>query len=185
MSVEEHFAGPAIAAAGGAAVGKVVVARSGMHAIGMLGVRGAGWGAPAGPVWMAVGALGGLAVYAVLRAVGDAAEEYAGALVVQNQQQAAVLTGDAADWAAEWAEEKVVVTGNHEEDRISVGDLVASFDAWLQEMFDDQRPQGWAIWTSRAAALRQLKVDPNLTPASTLLGVRLRDGDDPVTVRME
>ncbi|NMF83445.1 hypothetical protein E1H13_08850 [Nodosilinea sp. P-1105] len=55
---------------GGAAAGYGVVSASGMTAAGMVG-GGAGFGAAAGPVGAGIGALAGLAVYGVIRAIGD------------------------------------------------------------------------------------------------------------------
>ena len=59
----------AMSALGGAAAGFTAVSASGMTAAGMVG-GGAGFGAAAGPVGAGVGALSGLAMYGVVRAVG-------------------------------------------------------------------------------------------------------------------
>jgi hypothetical protein len=172
MSTEDHLAGPALAAAGGAAVGKVVIVRTGMTAAGMVG-SGTGFGMAAGPFGLLFGALGGLAVYAVLRAVGDIAQEQAAVQEWLAAERVAAVA-QAEEWAEDWAEEAIEVTGDHEADKVRVADVVASFDAWLEEMFSDQRPPGWAIETSRMAVLRFLKLDPTLTPERWLAGVRLR-----------
>src|SRR5262245_12867217 len=74
VSPTEHAVPPAVAAAGGAAVGRAVVAGTGMTAAGMVG-SGSGFGAAAGPIGIAVGALAGLAVYGILRALGDMSAE--------------------------------------------------------------------------------------------------------------
>ena len=57
------------AAAGGSALGALAIHLSGMTAAGMVG-GGAGIGSAAGPFGTAAGAITGLAVYGVVRAIG-------------------------------------------------------------------------------------------------------------------
>ena len=72
--MSNNTAVPVVAAGAGALAGSQVVAASGMTAVGMVG-GGAGFGAPAGPVGIAVGALTGLAAYGVFRVFGDLGQE--------------------------------------------------------------------------------------------------------------
>lgn len=60
----------AISAGGGAVAGKAVTTATGMAAVGMVG-KGAGVGAPAGPVGAAAGALIGLAIYGLFKVLSD------------------------------------------------------------------------------------------------------------------
>ena len=171
MSASEHLIDPAAAAVGGALAGKVLVARAGLTAAGMVG-SGTGIGAAAGPVGMIAGAVTGLAVYAVLRALGAVAEEQADLIADRLivERQARVV---AANWADEWHTEVVERTGDLT-DRVPATEVVASFDAWLERTLGGTwRPEGWKIWTSRVAAMERLGVDPDA--AGMLLGLRLRE----------
>jgi hypothetical protein len=69
----KQAAGPLFATGAGASIGCWAVAASGMTAVGMVG-GGAGVGSAAGPVGVAVGAMGGLATYGLVRAVVDLVE---------------------------------------------------------------------------------------------------------------
>ena len=126
-----------------------MIARTGVTAAGMVG-SGGGFGMAAGPFGMLFGALGGLAVYAVLRALGDVAAEQAQVQEWLAAERVAALA-QADEWAEDWAEEAVEVTGDHEADRVRVADVVASFDAWLERdvlgpaapVAGRSRPAGW------------------------------------------
>ena len=59
-----------IAALAGARLGQLFVAAKGIAAVGALG-KGVAFGAPAGPVGMALGAVAGVALYGLFRAFDD------------------------------------------------------------------------------------------------------------------
>jgi hypothetical protein len=182
MSTMEDVVAPAVCAAGGAAAGSAVIAASGFTAAGMVG-GGAGIGAAAGPVGMVGGALVGVAAYTVFRAgkgifgwlceSAAASQQYAAEVREYLDTEDDHVTQVAVGWAQDWAEDAVELTGL-ETDQVSRDEVVASFDRWLAEMFDDQRPDGWQIWTSRVAAMAVLGADPE---AETVTGVRLIDVD--------
>jgi hypothetical protein len=183
MSAVEDVIAPAACAAGGAALGSAAIAASGFTAAGMVG-GGAGIGAAAGPVGMAFGALAGVAAYTTYRAgksifgwaceAAAASQQHAAEVQAWLDAEADSVTRIAADWAEDWAEDAVELTGL-ETDQVSRDEVVASFDRWLAEMFDDQRPDGWQIWTSRVAAMTVLGADPE---AETVTGVRLVESED-------